>query len=62
MEKDQPNRKEYYKLPSKTYLEEKEIKTLINTQIDQSLNATHARATFGKVKNNSNYNDYDEEY
>ena len=62
MEKDQPNIKEYYKLPSKTYLEEKEIKTLINTQIDQSLNATHARATFGKVKNNSNYNDYDEEY
>lgn len=58
-----PNIKGYYKLPATTYLEEKEIKQIINSLIDRSLNTHHSRASFGKLKDQKlNYNDYSEEY
>ena len=58
-----PNIKGYFKLPSRTYLEEKEIKALMNVLIDQSLNSEHSRASFGKQKDQMlNYSDYGDEY
>ncbi|MFD2908937.1 TraB/GumN family protein [Flavobacterium ardleyense] len=57
------NIKGYFKLSSRTYLQEKEIKPLMNSLIDQSLNAHHFRASFGKLKDqNLTYNDYNEEF
>ena len=58
-----PNIKGYYKLPFRTYLEEKEIKPIMNALIDQSLNSVHSRASFGILKDQMlNYSEYDEEY
>lgn len=59
-----PNIKGYYKLTSKTYLEEKDINSLQNAMIDESLNDNHPRVSYGKLKDqiNSYGNDYDDEY
>ena len=58
------NIKGYYKLTSKTYLEEKEISSLQNTMIDESLNDNHIRVSYGKLKDQmKNYmNEYADEY
>ncbi len=58
------NIKGYYKLPSKTYLEEKEISALQNAMIDQSLNDHHERVSYGKLKDQQMnfYNEYADEY
>ncbi|CAM3790026.1 TraB/GumN family protein [Flavobacterium cucumis] len=52
------NIKEYHKLNSKIFLEEKEVEGIIKNMIDESLNEHHKRASFGKIK--SNYNFYEE--
>lgn len=59
-----PNIKGYYKLTSKTYLEEKEISALQDAMIDESLNDQHKRASYGKLKDQlKNYtNEYEEAY
>ena len=58
------NIKEYYKLSSKTYLEEKEVNTMMKSMIDESLNENHRRASYGKLKNGNQLfvEDYVEEY
>lgn len=58
------NIKEFYKLRPKTYLEEKEVDTIIKSMIDESLNENQKRATYGKLMpKNALINDiYSEDY
>lgn len=58
------NIKEYCKLNTKIYLEEKEITPIIKSMIDESLNKNHRRATYGrhKIGKNQVEDSYSEEY
>ena len=51
-------------MSSKTYLEEKEVNTMMKSMIDESLNDNHRRASYGKLKNGNQFSveDYLEEY